>query len=488
MKNRCKSAAAFFLWAASWSYSFQDNVVQLIADSNYTQKSVGVVVWEVGTCSTLVSINADTFFNPASVMKCITAAAAFELLGMRYCFKTAVYTDGPLRRDSGIVTGNLYIRGGGDPGFLAERLWLFVQHLTHCGIKKITGDLVLDDSFFDAQVDGPGFGEDVSSRAYEAPVAALSANFNTIAIHVAPGAEAGMPVVVTPFPQIRGVKIICTAKTVPAGTPSNLEIKTDRVDGRTAIAVYGSMSLNEKGKYKYRKVWSTWENFGWAMLALFEQSGIEFNGAVKHAAIPDSLKTGEPFYTFESRPLPEFVFNMFKYSSNFAAEMVFKTIAAENDSLPGAWENGARIVGGWWRNGRILESGRNTCPVIQNGSGMGGGNRVTPQQIAALLNHVWKQKSYFPEFLSSLSTAGIDGTLETRFTGSCLKGIVRAKTGTLNDRGVSNLAGYVLLKDRWYVFVILVTNTKKSQFSHWTLQQKILETVFAEKVKKKGRR
>jgi len=36
--------------------------------------------------------------------------------------------------------------------------------------------------------------------------------------------------------------------------------------------------------------------------------------------------------------------------------------------------------------------------------------------------------------------------------------------------------------------VILVTNTKKSQFSHWTLQQKILETVFAEKVKKKGRR
>lgn len=414
-------------------------------------------------------------------MKLVTGAVAFDLLGTPYQFTTKVFYDSVFNKETGSISGNLFIRGGGDPGFNAQRLWLFVQHLIHQGVRKIGKDLILDDSFFDIKTQGPGFGEDGSSRAYEAPTAALSANFNTIAIHVAPGKIIGDPILITPFPRVKGVKIVSTAKTIASTKTSGLKITTEKLDGKTAVFVYGSMRLNEKPRYRYRKVWSTWENFGWMLQALFEECGIEFNGTVRHEVTPDSIMSKKPFYTFPSQPLPVFIFNMFKYSSNFAAEMVFKTVATENDTVPGSWESGSRQILSWWKNKNIspfsIKDSTFTFPVISNGSGMGGKNRVSPAHIVSLLEYVNKNKKYSTEFLYALSVAGIDGTLKSRFTKSHLIGMVRGKTGTLNSRGVSNLAGYIVMPEKTYMFAILVTNKKLSQMSHWTLQQKILEVV-----------
>lgn len=477
---------AFLLLSASSLFpgSIQTTIEKLIKDSNYTDTAVGVFIKEIGSKEPLVSINKDNHYNPASVMKLVTGVAAFDLLGLDYRFRTNVYLDASFNRDSGVVKSNLYIRGGGDPGLYAERLWLFVQHLTHCGIKKIEGDLVLDDSFFDLKFRGPGFGENGSNRAYEAQVAALSANFNTVAVHVSPGTSVGAPVNIIPFPRMKGVKIISTAKTSEQGSSSSLRIKTEEMDGKTAVLVYGNMSIDEKPRYKYRKVYNTWENFGWVLLGFFEESGVEFKGVVRHEAVPDSLKSKEPFYTFTSMPLTEYVFAMFKYSSNFAAEMVFKTIAAENDTLPGSWKSGARIINRWWKKRKLSAKNTKSYPIVKNGSGMGD-NRVSPAHVIELLEYVWQKKTYKPEFVYALSIAGVDGTLEERFDTSHLKGIVRAKTGTLNDRGVSNLAGYVFLRKKTYAFAILVNFKGKSQYSHWNLQQKILETVFPSSSKKK---
>jgi D-alanyl-D-alanine carboxypeptidase/D-alanyl-D-alanine-endopeptidase (penicillin-binding protein 4) len=59
---------------------------------------------------------------------------------------------------------------------------------------------------------------------------------------------------------------------------------------------------------------------------------------------------------------------------------------------------------------------------------MGNTNRLSASQIVELLDHVWSQKQYLPEYLSALSVAGIDGTLKNRFKKSPLKGLVRGKT------------------------------------------------------------
>jgi D-alanyl-D-alanine carboxypeptidase/D-alanyl-D-alanine-endopeptidase (penicillin-binding protein 4) len=202
---------------------------------------------------------------------------------------------------------------------------------------------------------------------------------------------------------------------------------------------------------------------------------------VRKGAVPDSLLSKTPFFVFESEPVYSCIEAMFKYSSNFAAEMLFKTIAAETDSLKsnGSWLKGADVVTKWW-----IKKGLPGTITVANGSGMGNINRISAYQTVALLDTVWSHKEVMPEFVSALSVSGCDGTIERRFTDSWLKGIVRAKTGTLNDYGVGNLAGYLLLKNKTYAFAIFINNAGADQMRHWQLQQKLLETVFPESLVK----
>jgi D-alanyl-D-alanine carboxypeptidase/D-alanyl-D-alanine-endopeptidase (penicillin-binding protein 4) len=169
---------------------------------------------------------------------------------------------------------------------------------------------------------------------------------------------------------------------------------------------------------------------------------------------------------------------MFKYSSNFVAELIFKTLSARRDTVQGSWPRSSAIVMDWWKS-----RGLPGMPVIKNGSGMGNTNRISAAQVVALLEYVWRRNDYYPEYISALSIGGIDGTIKSRFLKSPLKGLVRAKTGTLNNYGISTLAGYLLLDSGPYAFALFCSMTGKTQFEDWTLQEKILETA-AESVEK----
>ena len=453
--------------------SVQHAIEVLLASQKCPVKDIGVEVKDLHGDSTLVSINADSMLNPASVSKLVTAAAAFEKLGPAHCFTTRIFADTIIPCDSGIAVRTLYIQGGGDPGFTAERLWLFVEHLSHLGIREISGNLVLDDSFFDSLAVGPGFDEDSTSYPYQPLISALAMNFNTVAIHSRPGLKAKLPIAVNLFPEIAGVKVAALATTAAAGKKDKLDIFTVADSGTTLVRVQGTMGLGEPATYTYRKLWQTWESFGGALQPLFARRGIALKGSIVHGSVPGRLAGGEPFYEFPSEPIAQSVNRMFKYSSNFTAEMLFKTLSAQRDTAGGSWEKSAALVTGWWKEHKL--SG---VPLIKNGSGMGNANRISPAQIVDLLSHVWKQKSYLPEYLDALPNAGFDGTLKSRFAKSKLKGLVRAKTGTLNSYGISTLAGYILLPgSEPFAFAIFCHKTGRGQWEDWMLQEQILEKI-----------
>lgn len=453
--------------------NFQKKITDFLISKKYSGNGLAIVIKDIEHDSCLVKINENELYNPASVSKLVTGAAAFEMLGSGYNFGTDIFLDHMFDRDTGVINGNIYIRGGADPGFTAERLWLLVQHLYHNGIRKINGDLVLDDSFFDTVSVGPGFDEDSTSRAYQPLISPLSVSFNTLAIHARSGNASGSPVFVDIFPKVSGISVVSSAKTVVSGKTGLIDIQTISTSKGTSVIVKGTMGLNEESKYIYRKVWQTWEVFGGAMLSLFDETGIKFSGKVAHGITPDSLQKKPPFYRFESETLPYYVNHMFKYSSNFAAEMIFKTIPSVVDSTRGSWPLGSAKVLSWWE-----KCGLPGKPVIKNGSGMGNTNRISTLQIAELLSHVWKQKTYLPEYLNALSVGGIDGTLKSRFKKSPLKGLVRGKTGTLNDYGISALAGYLLLPEGTYSFAIICTKVGNGQYDNWTMQEQILESFY----------
>ena len=151
----------------------------------------GVHVRSLKDGRALFERNSAKLFNPASNQKLLTTAAALWNLGPSYRFKTIARRDRVMR--GGVVEGNLYIKGFGDPTLTTENLFGLVNEIAMHGIKKIKGHLVIDDTFFDNVTEGPGWEQETSDHAYAAPMSALAVNFGTFVIRVQPGESIGAP-------------------------------------------------------------------------------------------------------------------------------------------------------------------------------------------------------------------------------------------------------------------------------------------------------
>ncbi len=145
--------------------------------------------------------------NPASIAKLATTFAGLELLGPAFTWSTPVYLEGPVR--DGVLQGNLYIKGQGDPKLVAERLWLLMRRVQGLGIRSIAGDIVLDRSAFETVALDPGAFDGEPLRPYNAAPDALLLNFKSLVLTFTPqGATAQVHL----EPPLAGLQ-------VPAGVP-----------------------------------------------------------------------------------------------------------------------------------------------------------------------------------------------------------------------------------------------------------------------------
>ncbi|HWW71763.1 MAG TPA: D-alanyl-D-alanine carboxypeptidase, partial [Duganella sp.] len=117
--------------------------------------------------------------NPASIMKLVTTYAALDLLGPAYSWSTPVYVDGTV--SNGVLNGNLYIKGQGDPKLVLERAWLLLRRVQGLGITTVSGDIVLDRSAFDGTIENdPAAFDGEPLRPYNASPDALLVNFKSV--------------------------------------------------------------------------------------------------------------------------------------------------------------------------------------------------------------------------------------------------------------------------------------------------------------------
>lgn len=126
--------------------SLSPNVEKALKASKLQDNALSLVMIPLNGPGTPTIFNADVSVNPASTMKLVTTYAALEMLGPNHQWKTEFYTDGTL--NGGILNGNLYLKGGGDPKLNMEKLWLLMRDLRANGVTQVTGDLVLDKNFF----------------------------------------------------------------------------------------------------------------------------------------------------------------------------------------------------------------------------------------------------------------------------------------------------------------------------------------------------
>ena len=168
-------------------------------------KSYGIEIYSLDRREILYETRKDHLFVPASNQKLITTAAALKYLGPDYRYPTRLFTTGKIEGDT--LYGDLYIKGYGDPKLVSEQMWLLVNELKNIPIRKVVGNIIADNSFFDSLLRVKTWGQAGGSQAYNAPLGALSFNFNTVTVYVSPGKRAGDKPRVVVEPDTQYIKI-----------------------------------------------------------------------------------------------------------------------------------------------------------------------------------------------------------------------------------------------------------------------------------------
>ena len=166
------------------SNELPDSVNRALKDAGISPLGVAVVVQSVDADKPIIRYNAQQAMNPASTMKLLTTYSALELLGPAYTWKTEALADTPPA--NGLLTGNLYLRGSGDPKLTLEQFWLLLRQLRTRGISEISGDLVLDRSAFSVPFHDAAEFDNEPLRPYNAGPDALLVNLKSIRLTLLP--------------------------------------------------------------------------------------------------------------------------------------------------------------------------------------------------------------------------------------------------------------------------------------------------------------
>jgi len=179
------AAALVWIACASAQAALPGAVVRAFSDAGIPLSGVSIVVRESGQPQALFTHDPDRPMNPASVMKVVTTYAALDLLGPEYRWKTEAYLAGKLDR-KGTLAGNLVLKGHGDPKITIEQWQAFMGVLRTQGLAAVTGDLVLDRSYFRLpEHDAAAFDQE-PLRPYNVGPDALLVNFKAVRFAFAP--------------------------------------------------------------------------------------------------------------------------------------------------------------------------------------------------------------------------------------------------------------------------------------------------------------
>lgn len=404
--------------------------VSALKQAGIPSDQVAVVVQPLDAAQPVLSHNAEAAMNPASVMKLVTSFAALNQLGPGYAWSTDIWADGPI--DSGVLNGDLVIKGNGDPGLTLERMWLLQRDLRARGVHHIRGNLVLDTSYFELPSTDPGAFDGAPLAVYNAVPGALVANFNALTLRLTPDGER---VLIVPEIALPGVAL-SSQLVLDDGAECNGW--KDRVNPR--VSGDRPLTLVVDGRYprgcgEQRLALNLFEpatTFDYIFRGLWAEAGGTLSGVTVAGHAPDS----RPLLRFESEPLTHALMRLNKYSNNLMTRNLLLTLGAEKYGAPATLDKGARAV-----RGALAQRGISTRKlVLENGSGLSRIERISAATLSQLLGAAYRSP-LFGEFESTLPIVAIDGSLKRRFNGSAVAGNAHLKTGTLRD--VSALAGYL---------------------------------------------
>lgn len=422
-----------------------------ISNSTYLKSARwAFVVQEAASGKSLVSLNPNETLLPASTMKTVTSAAAMGILGENYRFSTYLEYDGEIR--DGVLYGNVYIRGSGDPTLGSDRfgddknatalLRNAVNVIRAKGIQRIEGRVVGDASIYDDALVPVNWVWNDIGNYYGAGASGLTFMENTYYVYFKPSDTVGKiaPLLRTD-PEIPGMELINEMRTGKRGSGDQ---------GYIYGAPYTSLRYLRgsipQGKPEFYIKGSTPDPALFAAQCLqkaLKSDSISvssssstvrlLNLAGTHSSTERNLLS-----TTQSPPLKEIVYWLNKKSVNLYAEHLLKAIGLHQKGKAST-EAGAEAVTAWWKAKGVDVNGFH----MNDGSGLSRYNGITAKQLCHMLRINIKQ-AWFDEFYNSLPIAGVSsdpGTLRRMCKGTAAAGNVHAKSGYISR--VRSYAGYV---------------------------------------------
>ena len=392
-------------------------------------------------------LNPDRMFNPASVAKLFTAAAALEVLGADRTLETQVVAVG-----NGKSRKSLTIVGSGDPLLSGDDLRTLAGCVRKAGVQRVER-LVVDLGPFDSSALPPAYEQKSTEAPYRAGIGGLQVDRNRIVVEVFPG-KRGKPPRVTVSPKSDYTRVHNTAVTSrkKKGRRKGLSVTTRVVgDGRLEVRVKGTAS-RKRSEVVARRVPHPARHAGHVFKRALRDTGVKVG---KGPAVGGAPVSAEVLCSHQSSPLSQLLLPLLKDSQNQVAESLLRLVGAVGADQPVGFEAGPRVMKTFLQKNVGLKTGSFN---FRNGSGLYDANRVSIRAVVNLLRYVRGSADQKP-LIEALPVAGRDGTLKRRMVKGPLAGRVRAKTGTL-DKAVT-LAGFMDLPDgRTLVFAVMVGGKK----------------------------
>ena len=425
---------------------------RLLADPALSGATVSVMVRDARSGSTLYQHNPRTRLVPASNLKLLTTAAAMDVLGPQYRFSTQLLSNGTQQGER--LTGNVYLRGLGDPTTQFADYQALAAQLASQGVRQVQGDLVFDDTWFDAERLGVDWAQDDESTYYGAQISALTVSPNsdfdagTLLVTAKAPIAVGQPVSVVVSPPTDYVQL---SNRAVSGAGNSYGI--NRQHGTNLLQLSGALAPGKQSR-QWVSVWEPTQLVANLFEQALAQQGIKVLGRRVIGGV--SPATATVLAEHQSAPLQTLITPLLKLSNNNMSEALLKAMGRKTANA-GTAQAGVAAVADFMKR-----QGLDPTSLSQvDGSGLSRRNLVSSQNLTDLLLATARQP-WFDAWYNALPIAGnpdrmTGGSLRYRLRGSAAENNLHAKTGSM--AGVSSLSGYITdAEGRRLVFSMISNN------------------------------
>jgi len=443
--------------------ALQNEIIKMGGEDKLAHASIGFCVFAHDSNTIVASYNPELALVPASTMKILTTAAAMGILGNFHKFTTSLEYSGSINAQTGVLEGNIYIKGGGDPTLGNPRLdrhytkllsdW--VAEIRALGIKAIRGSIIADADIYDDQLTPPTWIWGDMGNYFGAGASGLSINENQFIATFNPGKAVGDPVVLeTTEPDMSAYTIVNYITTGSSGIGDKSWFAAAPFGGE--ISMYGELPLG-KANFKVRgAIPDPALTTARLLYDSLREAGIAVRGeatTTRKLRLSNGFRKEErkEIRTYNSKPLGQIAFQTNRFSLNIYAEALLRAIGLKQTGS-GSYDKGTAALLAYFLERGVDMKG---CKIF-DGSGLSRFNTLTALQLCKILSAI-SEEIYYTVFYESLPVAGRSGTLSSLGKGTFAEGRIIAKSGFMT--GVRAYAGYAKTRSgREVSFAIIVNN------------------------------